>query len=190
MSRDRRRRARMVVAVCVAFGLLAAAAHARPLDAPVARVSTKCADYPNQAAAQRAADTVDADGDGIYCESLPCPCLKPGAPAPTPQPTPAPTPVPTPIPTPAPTAVPTPSRTPAPTETGERSCTRPSGVQSISFSKTKYPHIKRHAERAIRKGWPAVLVLNRTGADARRERLLESFKTKPDYDRDEYPPAV
>ena len=33
-----------------------------------------CSDYPNQAAAQRAADTRDADGDGIYCESLPCPC--------------------------------------------------------------------------------------------------------------------
>src|SRR3954447_3027850 len=36
------------------------------------------ADYPNQAAAQKAADTRDSDGDGIYCESLPCPCLKPG----------------------------------------------------------------------------------------------------------------
>lgn len=33
-----------------------------------------CADYPNQAAAQFAGDTVDADHDGIYCESLPCPC--------------------------------------------------------------------------------------------------------------------
>jgi hypothetical protein len=38
-----------------------------------------CADYPNQAAAQKAADTIDADHDGIYCESLPCPCLKPGS---------------------------------------------------------------------------------------------------------------
>ena len=37
-----------------------------------------CADFPNQAAAQKAADTRDSDGDGIYCESLPCPCLKPG----------------------------------------------------------------------------------------------------------------
>lgn len=33
-----------------------------------------CADYPNQAAAQQAADTIDADGDGLYCEALPCPC--------------------------------------------------------------------------------------------------------------------
>jgi hypothetical protein len=39
-------------------------------DAPAA----VCADHPDQAAAQRAADTVG----GIYCESLPWPCLKPG----------------------------------------------------------------------------------------------------------------
>lgn len=37
-----------------------------------------CADYTNQAAAQQAKDTRDADHDGIYCESLPCPCAKPG----------------------------------------------------------------------------------------------------------------
>jgi hypothetical protein len=43
------------------------------VPAPIADAAT-CADYPNQAAAQRAADTRDADGDGIYCENLPCPC--------------------------------------------------------------------------------------------------------------------
>jgi micrococcal nuclease len=52
-----------------------------------------CADHPNQASAQRAKDTRDADGDGIYCESLPCPCLRPGqdtggSPAPRPKPKP------------------------------------------------------------------------------------------------------
>jgi 5-methylcytosine-specific restriction endonuclease McrA len=36
-----------------------------------------CSDYPNQAAAQRAHDTRDADHDGVYCESLPCPCAGP-----------------------------------------------------------------------------------------------------------------
>src|SRR3954462_15234818 len=97
-----------------------------------------CADYPNQAAAQVAHDTVDADGDGVYCESLPCPCLKPGAPS-TPSPTP----------------------TPSPAPTGTATCSRPKGVQPISFSKTKYPNIKRHMERAIAKGWPSTLVLNR-----------------------------
>jgi hypothetical protein len=44
---------------------------------PTARAAT-CADYPNQAAAQRAANTRDADGDGIYCEDLPCPCSTAG----------------------------------------------------------------------------------------------------------------
>lgn len=37
-----------------------------------------CADYDNQRDAQIAADTRDADNDGIYCEALPCPCLRPG----------------------------------------------------------------------------------------------------------------
>src|SRR5262249_28095923 len=53
-----------------------------------AHASTTCADFPNQAAAQRAHNTRDADGDGIYCEALPCPCLKPGQnspPTPTPR---------------------------------------------------------------------------------------------------------
>src|SRR3954470_10218930 len=175
---------RTLVLTLALLGLFAPAGAARVLGGG-GHAASVCADYPNQAAAQRAADTVDADGDGIYCESLPCPCLKPGAPGPTPQPTPVPTPVPTPLPTPAPTAVPTPSATPPPTETGHRSCMRPNSVQPISFSKTKYSDIKRHAERAIRKGGPTVLVLTRTGADARRDRLLESYKTKRGYDRDE-----
>src|SRR3954467_9770450 len=41
---------------------------------PVAHAAATCSDYPNQKAAQEAADTRDADGDGIYCEDLPCPC--------------------------------------------------------------------------------------------------------------------
>src|SRR5690349_4696729 len=45
---------------------------------PGAASAATCSDYSNQADAQRAADTRDGDGDGIYCEDLPCPCLKPG----------------------------------------------------------------------------------------------------------------
>jgi micrococcal nuclease len=66
-------------------------------NAPTALAAT-CADYSNQADAQRAMDTRDADGDGIYCESLPCPCLKPGQSSgggggqPTPAPAPKPRP--------------------------------------------------------------------------------------------------
>src|SRR3954471_16318832 len=59
----------LVAAALAAVALLAGPAGAR---------AATCSDYSNQADAQRAADTRDADGDGIYCESLPCPCLKPG----------------------------------------------------------------------------------------------------------------
>jgi hypothetical protein len=55
--------------------LLAAAVVAVSVGAPgTAYANHVCADYPNQAAAQFAGDTIDADHDGIYCESLPCPC--------------------------------------------------------------------------------------------------------------------
>src|SRR3954465_15410744 len=69
---------RFVVALAGVLVALAAA--------PTAQAST-CADYPTQAAAQKAHNTRDADGDGIFCEALPCPCLKaraPSAPAPRP----------------------------------------------------------------------------------------------------------
>ena len=58
------------------------------------------------------------------------------------------------------------------------------------FSSAKYPNIKAHAQAAIAKGWPRILVLNRPGAAARRERLLEDVPTMVGFDRDEYPPAL
>ena len=118
-----------------------------------------------EAAAQRAADTRDPDGDGRYCESLPCPRAGQTT---NPKARPGP-------------AAPTPS---------QRSCRLPTGVQPISFSGTKYPNIRRHFRGALRHGWPRTLVLNRHGADARRARLLEAFPTRDGFDRDEYPPAV
>jgi hypothetical protein len=124
-----------------------------------------CADYPNQAAAQHAADTSDRDGDGVYCESLPCPCATPAGGGSEPKPAP-------------------------PAGVSPSGCVRPSAVQSISFSKTKYPNIRRHFLDAVRKGWPRTLVLNRPGADARRDRLLAPYPTRAGQDRDEYPPAV
>ena len=154
------RKAPLIAAVLTAAALLLGAATA-PAEAKT------CSDYPNQAAAQRAADTRDADGDGIYCESLPCPCLKKaggnsggggsggGNRGSSPQ-----------------------------------GCVRPRGVQPIGFSSTKYPNIFRHYARAVRAGWPRVLKVNRPGADARRDRLLENVFTRSGFDRDEYPPAV
>ena len=49
------------------------------MASPPVRSAAACSDYSNQAEAQREKDTRDADGDGIYCEALPCPCSKPGA---------------------------------------------------------------------------------------------------------------
>ena len=177
---------RILIAVLIVAGLAAPAAGARALnDGATAPARAVCADFPNQAAAQRAANTVDADGDGIYCESLPCPCLGPGVPnVPTPTPTApsAPTATATPVPTAAPTATPT----PVPAD----GCQRPSVVQTLTFSKTKYPGIRRHVQRAIRKGWPAVLVLNRDGATERRNRLMRDWPNRTGKGRDEYPPAI
>jgi hypothetical protein len=147
-------------------GVLAVLAALAALAAtPSSAAAKTCSEYPNQAAAQRAADTRDGDGDGVYCESLPCPCS-----------------------------------TSKSEGTGggsggadgghTQACTKPSSVQDISFSKTKYPDIRRHFLRALRKGWPRILILNRRNADARRDRLLAGFPTRHGYDRDEYPPAV
>ncbi len=61
--------------------LLAAVALAVPgSGSPAARTAAVCAQYPNQAAAQKAHDTLDADHDGIFCEALPCPCSTTSAP--------------------------------------------------------------------------------------------------------------
>src|SRR3954447_140380 len=60
-----------LLVVLIGVGIWPAASVA---EAPVARAAATCADYATQASAQRAADTRDPDGDGIYCESLPCPC--------------------------------------------------------------------------------------------------------------------
>ncbi len=125
--------------------------------------SGRCSDFSNQADAQRAANTRDADGDGVYCESLPCPCLKKGASKPT--------------------------GTAAPSNP-EAGCVKPSGVQQVGFSATKYPNIRRHFLDAVSEGWPATLVIDRRGTDARRDRLLPNFATRAGYDRDEYPPAM
>jgi hypothetical protein len=156
-----KRRFALLLAAAALAGVPVAAT-AQPASSPQAVTAKTCSDYPNQAAAQRAADTRDPDGDGIYCESLPCPCSsEAGGDAPTPtDPSPG------------------------------RSCTRPRGVQRISFSATKYANIRAHFRAAVRKGWPGTLVVNRPGADARRDRLLEDIPTRPGFDRDEYPPAV
>lgn len=132
---------------------------------PTAASAKACSAYPNQAAAQRAADTRDADGDGIYCESLPCPCSTGSKPSGG-------------------------SDGGGHKKKKEPGCSKPSTVVSLYFSAAKYPHIHQHFRRAVRKGWPRILKLHRRKAGVRRDRALEGFPTRKGYDRDEYPPAV
>lgn len=151
---------RVAVLILAAFSMgSTASAGSAPV---VAHAASTCADYSTQAEAQRAADTRDADGDGIYCESLPCPCStgRQG------------------------------SDHPPPEGESKTRCIRPKAVQEIAFSRTRYRHIRRHYLSAVRKGWPRILIVNRPGAPARRERLLQDVATRAGYDRDEYPPAV
>jgi hypothetical protein len=54
----------LVAVLAVVLGLWPAAS---PAGSPVGRAAATCADYPNHAAAQRAAGPRDADEDGIYC---------------------------------------------------------------------------------------------------------------------------
>jgi hypothetical protein len=67
---------------------------------------------------------------------------------------------------------------------------RPSGVQRIVFNARKYRNVRRHFRGALRRGWPRRLVVNRRGADDRRERALRDVPIREGFDRDEYPPAV
>lgn len=48
---------------------------------PASQAHAACSDFSTQAAAQAAGSSGsrDADGDGVYCESLPCPCARPGS---------------------------------------------------------------------------------------------------------------
>jgi hypothetical protein len=87
-------------------------------------------------------------------------------------------------------SAPTPAPTRARTEERHSGCVRPRRVQPISFSATRYPRIRAHVLVAQARGWPRTLVVNRRGADERRERLLRNVATRDGLDRDEYPPAV
>jgi hypothetical protein len=61
------------IVVLVSFAILALTP-AGSAAAPSAHASATCSEFATQLAAQQAANTSDPDGDGIYCESLSCPC--------------------------------------------------------------------------------------------------------------------
>jgi hypothetical protein len=63
-------------------------------------------------------------------------------------------------------------------------------VQTVEFSAARYPNIHQHYLDAVAKGWPRILVLDRTGDATRRSKLLAPVPTHAGQDRDEYPPAT
>lgn len=136
------------------------------------RAAATCSDYSNQRDAQRNKDTRDADGDGIYCESLPCPCLKPGSGGGG-------------------------GGGGGPRAGGDpRGCDIVRRVVRVRFDDDRWPHIADHirfAKRLRKSGrlrFKRVLHLDRAGADQNRRQSLAGIPTRKGYDRDEYPPAV
>jgi hypothetical protein len=69
-------------------------------------------------------------------------------------------------------------------------CEYPTTVQDLEFSAARYPNIREHYVHAVARGWPRIMVIDREGADGRRDRLLRGIPTKAGYDRDEAPAAV
>lgn len=129
-------------------------------DQVQAQAAVTCSDYANQREAQENADTRDGDGDGVYCESLPCPCLKPGG-----------------------------GKQPGGDEP-KHSCKRVSHTFQVQLSAKRYPGTTDHIRDAIRKGKARILHIARNLAKRHREESLEGIPTKSGYDRDEYPPAA
>jgi hypothetical protein len=135
-----------------------------------------CADFSSQAAAQSfylghggpASDPyhLDADGDGVACESNPCPCTTgegstggggAGGGA---------------------------SKPP------KHHCRRPAHDLRVRLSKRAYPNIISHIKYSWHIGYPKRLVIWRKRADQRRDQLLNGIPTKSGFDRDEAPAAV
>lgn len=173
---------------------------------PIARAAAVCADFSTQAAAQAAANTSDADHDGIYCESLPCPCSAewhaqhggtPSVPTPPTVPTPpappapaepiSPTPPADPVPAPAPPSEPAPQE---PTGDPQPTCERPAGVVRVAISATRYPAVLRHIAVAVRAGWPRAMTLNRSGAAARSVRASRGHAARRGYSLDQFPLSI
>lgn len=166
--------------VPAAFLLLCAVSLALVLggapSGPTPAAAAACADYANQAAAQAAKDTRDGNGNGIYCEDLPCPCAGKNSGSPDSKPS-----------KPEP---PKQDPTPTPNSADPKNCTIIKRTVRVGLSKTKYPEVRAHWEQAIREGWPRLLKIHRKGASTRRAKLLAGIPTRPGRDRDEYPMAM
>ena len=59
----------------------------------------------------------------------------------------------------------------------------------IVVDSKRYPQTAEHIRFAIKKGMPDFVTLGREGAADRRTASLRGIKTRPEYDRDEWPMA-
>ena len=59
----------------------------------------------------------------------------------------------------------------------------------VIIDSQKYPESAEHIKVAVREGHPAMLTLNRSGADENRRQSLAGIPERSYADRDEYPPA-
>ena len=78
----------------------------------------------------------------------------------------------------------------SPPPPGQTTCSPPKAVKRITFSKAKYSNVRAHYVRAVKRGWPRTLVLNRKGARQRRDRLHRKVPRMAGHDRAQYPPAI
>jgi hypothetical protein len=60
----------------------------------------------------------------------------------------------------------------------------------VNVSRSRYPESAQHIEDAQAAGHPKVVTIDRGGAAARRQESLRGVPTRPNLDRDEYPPAM
>jgi hypothetical protein len=67
MKRSRTTFAALATMIALTTLILAAGGGVQARSQLIATGGPTCDDHPNQASAQRARDTRDADGDGIYC---------------------------------------------------------------------------------------------------------------------------
>lgn len=60
----------------------------------------------------------------------------------------------------------------------------------LTIDSARWPNISKHTVDAQLAGKSIVCTLDRPGAATRRTEALRNVPTRPEFDRDEYPPAV
>jgi hypothetical protein len=69
-------------------------------------------------------------------------------------------------------------------------CKLTSEVARVTLDADRYPETADHIQDAITAGAPAVMTIDRAGADQNREQSLRGIPTRDGHDRDEYPMAM